>query len=64
MSKKIVTVSILRITYEPNMDEFEDIEKRIREGIEELLAHGKLEGCEHGAHVDSWKLEVSLAHIE
>jgi hypothetical protein len=64
MSKKVVTTSILRITYEPNMDDNRDIEDRIKAVIDSAVSRGELEGCEHGAHIDSWKLEVSVTRIE
>jgi hypothetical protein len=64
MTQKIVTVSVLRITYEPNMDSTKDIEDRIKAVIDSAVSRGELEGCEHGAHIDSWKLEVSVTRIE
>lgn len=62
--KVVMCVAVLRIAYEPNLDTQSDIEERVKSEFNTLLNRGHLEGCEHGAQIKSWHLEVSAAEVE
>lgn len=62
--KKIEIVATLRLTFEPKMDTPTDIRERVEGEINYLLNHGHLEGCEHGAQLESWNLNIATTNIE
>ena len=62
--KRVVCKAILTITYNPEMDSPKDIEDRVRGEINTLTNRGHLEGCEHGAQIETWVLEVTTAEVE
>ena len=56
--KKVLTTTILKITFDPNLDTSEDIENKVREEISYIMNRGNLNGCEHGSQVMTWDLQV------
>lgn len=63
MSRVECTV-VLRLTFDPKSDEVSDIRYRIEDQIKDLITQGKLEGCEHGAQLESHKLDMAVTRIE
>lgn len=61
---KVTVMVALRLTYEPHLDSTDDILKRVKDEIKELIHNGHLEGCEHGAHIDSWNLDADVVKID
>lgn len=61
--KTVEVVVTLRLTYNPNMDEEKDIRERVEGEVNTLLQRGQLEGCEHGAQIQSWSMNTSVTTI-
>lgn len=63
MSEKVECTIVLRLTFDPKMDEVEDIRYRIEDAIQDMIKHGHLEGCEHGAQLESHKLDMAVSKV-
>lgn len=62
--KKMIAFVSLRLNFDPQMDTQEDVEKRIKEAMVQFMATDSLSGCEHGAQLKDWKLEVGVAEVD
>jgi hypothetical protein len=63
MSEKAITSIFLNIVYDPKGDKDSDIEMYIRRSIQHMIDHGQLEGCEHGAKIDTFQLQIMTSRI-
>lgn len=63
VNNTIECVVTLRMTFDPKMDNEGDIKQRVEGEINTLLNHGHLEGCEHGAQLLHYEINISATRI-